>query len=98
MAAARFPWYWPEDVHRAWQSLRHRGPIYFLFVRGVLGWGGFMFIFTMLMTLLGIFQRDLFPSALLKTGSICVLGGLLWGAVTWCFNEWLYRKHGSSAP
>jgi len=50
------------------------------------------------MTLLGIFQRDLFPSALLRMAFICVLGGVAWGAVTWCFNEWLYRRHDSSAP
>ena len=98
MAAATFPWYWREDVHRVWEILRCRGLIYFLFVRGVLRWGGFMFIFTVLMTLLGIVHRDLSLSALLTTVVICVLGGLAWGAVTWCCNEWLYRRHGSSAP
>src|SRR5215471_4613952 len=98
MPGARFPWYWREDVHQVWEILRRRGFIYFLLVRGVLRWGGFMFIFTVLMTVLGIFHRDLFLSALLRTASICVLGGVAWGAVTWCSNEWLYRKHGSSAP
>jgi hypothetical protein len=57
-----------------------------------------MFIFTVLMTLLGIFHRDLFLSALLRTASICVLAGLAWGAFTWCSNEWLYRRHGPGAP
>ena len=97
MTAARFPWYWREDVHSVWEILRRRGPIYFLLVRGVLRWGGFMFIFTVLMTLLGIFHRDLFLSALLRTAFICVMGGLAWGAVTWCCNEWLYRRHDSSS-
>ena len=98
MATARFPWYWREDVHSVWEILRRRGLIYFLVVRGVLRWGGFMFVFTVLMTLLGIFHRDLFPSTLLRTAFICVMGGLAWGTVTWCSNEWLYRRHGSSAP
>ena len=98
MPPATFPWYWREDVHHVWEILRRRGLTYFLVVRGALRWGGFMFIFTVLMTLLGIFQRDLFPSALLRMAFICVLGGVAWGAVTWCFNEWLYRRHDSSAP
>jgi hypothetical protein len=98
MASARFRWYWSEDVHRVWEILRRRGLVYFLFVRGVLRWGGFMFVFSVLMTLIGVFHRDLFPSALLRTASTCVMGGLAWGATTWCCNEWLYRRHDSSVP
>jgi hypothetical protein len=98
MTTATFPWYWREDVHRVWQILRHRGFVYFLLVRGVVRWGGFMFAFTVLMTLLGIFHNELFPSALLRTASICVMGGLAWGAATWCANEWLFRRHASDAP
>jgi len=92
MAAARFPWYWPEDAHRGWQSLRRRGPVYVVLVRGVLAWGGFMFICSLLMTLLGIVHREFFLGELLKTASICVLGGLLWGVSTWCFSEWAVPK------
>src|SRR3954468_21268873 len=95
MAAAKFPWYWREDVHSVWEILRRRGPIYFLFVRGVVRWGGFMFMLTVLMTLLGIFQRDLSPGTLLLTAVICIVGGLAWGAATWCCNEWLYRRYGA---
>ena len=40
------------------------------------GGAGFMFMFTMLMTLLGVFQRDLFPIALLRMAFICVVGGV----------------------
>jgi hypothetical protein len=98
MPPATFPWYWREDVHHVWQILRRRGFIYFLLVRGVVRWGGFMFLFTVLMTLLGVFHRDLFASALLRTASLCVGGGLAWGTLTWCFNEWLYRRHDAGEP
>ena len=33
------------------------------------------------------------PTLLLKLGAICIVGGLLWGILGWCVNEFLYRKH-----
>jgi hypothetical protein len=54
-----------------------------------------MFAFFTLSPLLFDFPShvSLTPTLLLKIGGICIAAGLLWGILTWCVNEFLYRKH-----
>ncbi len=93
--ATRFSWYWSEGMHRWWERLRRRGVAHFVVVRGVVAWGGSMFAFFTLSPLLFDFPShvSLTPTLLLKTGGVCIVGGLLWGILSWCANEFLYRKH-----
>ena len=35
-----------EKLREAWEKKRQRGKLRFVLMTGVLGWGGFMFIFT----------------------------------------------------
>src|SRR6516225_45271 len=98
MAAARFPWYWREDVHRVWEILRLRGLTYFLVVRGALRWGWIHVHVHDAHDSAWSFSTRSLPDCAAPDGFHLCGRRRHSGAVTWCFNEWLYRRHESSAP
>ena len=99
--ATNFPWYWSERMHQKWQRLRAHGFAHFVLVRGVLGWGGSMFLVFAVLSVVFAASFDAklsLPDVLLRVGLPCLVGGFGWGIVTWYGNEWLYRKHSDGAP
>jgi hypothetical protein len=87
-----FPWYWRERTHDWWQRLRRKGAVHFVIVRGVLAWGGIMFlVFFALWDVIGLRPRTL--ASMEKVAVLCAALGLLWGVSVWCTNEFLFRRH-----
>jgi hypothetical protein len=69
-----------------WEKKRGRSKRFFILYRGVLRWGGFMFILT---TLTNHFIRHQklgwFPEVNLLIG--CMVSGYIWGLWIWILNE-----------
>ena len=60
----------------------------FVLLRGVLAYGLMLFVVMMLV----ISRGDVAPRAIVVAGVLSVLGGAAFGALTWIFMEWVYRK------
>jgi hypothetical protein len=81
-----------EKRRQAWENTRQRGRKSFILRRGVLGWGGFMFIF---MTCMSIFidHRKIDWHYVIISLIIWPLAGYGYGLSMWCWAE--ERFHGS---
>ena len=76
-----------------WKSTRAKGAWNFILFRGVLGWGGLMFVIMgVVFPLIEHTPRALTPRGLAISFAICLIGGLLWGALVWLCMEWIFRK------
>jgi hypothetical protein len=77
-----------RQSHRRWALARSRGRRRFVWVHGVLAWGGLL----ALGLVLGQFIAGRFhPVGALATIALCAAGGYLIGAVKWRHNEEAYR-------
>jgi hypothetical protein len=100
--ATKLPWYWSERMHQKWHRMRARGIAHFVLVRGVLAWGGSMFVFFVLFW--AVFAAPFFgahiywPNFILEVGVVFLAAGVLWGISTWRTCERLYRKYAADAP
>ena len=82
---------------RHWPAIRARGMRRFVLVRGLLTWGGVMFVFMAAMMWFKFgFQNPTFGLLIGMAALMCAIGGLAWGAVTWVLNERIYRSLPSS--
>jgi hypothetical protein len=76
-----------------WEKKRKQGKRSFIVYRGVLRWGGIMFILT---TITNVFVRhnklDWLPVVSLMIG--CLVFGYVWARCTWYVNE--RRFHGAT--
>jgi len=82
---------------RRWPAIRAKGRTHFILVRGVLAWGGMMFIAGLVAVWLMHAPSTRALSGYVAIAALlCVLGGLLWGAVTWHLNEKIFRSLPSS--
>ena len=79
-------------VSANWPAIHARGMWRFVLLKGVAFWGGLMFAFmTLVMTVqLGIAHPRL-PLVIAVAVPLCAMGGLVWGLLTWYFNERVYR-------
>ena len=72
-----------EKQRQLWEKTRTRGKAHFVLTRGVLGWGGFMFIF---MTCMHIFDSQ---------GKIdwpfVIISLLIWPLGGYGFGLWMWR-------
>lgn len=77
---------------RHWPAIRARGFRHFLLFRGVLMWGGLMFL-AMAIAMAFKFPptHPSYPLIVAIAALLCAAGGLFWGAVTWLLNERIYR-------
>ena len=71
---------------RKWEKKRRHGKRAFIFYRGLLKWGGIMFILT---TCTNVFVRHQKLDWLSVASSLiaCLLAGYIWGRCTWVLNE-----------
>ena len=79
-------------VAEKWPPIHAGGMWRFVLLKGVAFWGGLMFAFmTLVMTVqLGIAHPRL-PLVIAVAVPLCAMGGLVWGLLTWYFNERIFR-------
>ena len=79
-------------VSRHWPAIHARGIWHFLLVKGVVLFGGAIFVLMALLMLLqfGLWHPRL-PLVLGVAIPLCAIGGLAWAMLTWYFNERVYR-------
>lgn len=75
-----------------WPAVRERGAARFILLRGLLLWGGALFV---VMSAFSAFKLGLdhprLPLMIAIVALLCAVGGLVWGALTWSINERLYK-------
>jgi hypothetical protein len=88
---------------KSWEKIRVKGKTHFVLYRGVLGWGLYMFV---VLTIFNHLQAVDFQLSELKSISlptvfinfiICILGGFVFGRLTWSLSEKSYKRHKSIA-
>ncbi|MGD0832638.1 MAG: hypothetical protein ABR907_17025 [Terracidiphilus sp.] len=83
-----------EWQRRTWERKRRRGKLFFLLFRGVLRWGGAMFVLNMLSNVYLLHKKLEWISTLSLLAG-CLFFGFLWGVSLWFLNE---RRFGYIAP
>ena len=79
-------------VAQKWPAIRARGMWHFALLKGIVFWGGLMFAFLAIMMLLQFgAAHPKFPLLLAVALPLCAIGGLVWGLLTWFFNERIFR-------
>jgi hypothetical protein len=75
---------------KAWEKKRRWGKRSFVLYRGMLRWGGIMFLLTMFTN---VFGRHIKMNWLLAVSSLiaCPLAGYLWARCVWYLNELHFR-------
>ena len=79
-----------DDPLARWARLRRKGPLRFILLRGVLGWGLVAaLVYSLVMwAVAGADLRVLLPLSMV----IFPIGGVLWGAAMWWFLERRYQR------
>ena len=79
-------------LQKRWPAIHARGAARFILLRGVLLWGGVMFIVMSAFSAfkLGVHHPRL-PLMIAVAALLCAVGGLVWGVLTWTINERLFR-------
>ena len=84
---------------KRWPAIRTRGFGRFLLVRGVMGYGGVMFL---LITAMVTFQlgtdHPRLPLLIGFAAVLCAMGAAFWAAMTWWLNERFFRSLLSKNP
>lgn len=84
-------------VARRWPAIRAKGRAHFLLVRGMLAWGGAMFVVALIaLWLTRASLRHPLPEMIAVAFALCAISGIVWGAVTWHSNEKIFRQLPSS--
>jgi hypothetical protein len=76
---------------RKWEKARAYGMARFVLFRGVLSYGLTMFV---VMTFI-VHRGDLIPRFIAISAVLWLVGGAVFGALTWFFMERIYRKFAS---
>jgi hypothetical protein len=81
---------WTDERLRRWEKTRAQGQRRFVWTRGVLQWGGFMFCFSM-----AVFQRSHYGDVFSTEGNLpfrLVLGLSVWMYVGYLYGRSQWRK------
>jgi hypothetical protein len=81
----------PVPGRRSWATTRQRGWRHFVLVRGVLGWGGFVFVATTLPSILTHRPGHSWELILVRA-VLWAIGGAGFGLAVWCLMEWLFKR------
>jgi hypothetical protein len=80
----------------SWAITRQKGRWHFVLARGVLGWGGAMFVGMGLMPVL-THRREPSWSYLVSQALVWSLAGAFFGFATWSWSEWLFKRQSTGA-
>ena len=85
-----------SDPLARWARIRRKGPLRYILLRGVLGWGlATALVYSLVMwAVTGANLRILLPLAMV----IFPIGGVLWGAAMWWFLERRYQREARRDP
>ena len=89
----RFPM--SDKESQKWERIRARGEVFFVLIRGVLGYGGFVFVFSTCSAML-IFHRRLNAALVAEKALTWVLAGFFFGVIVWYLEESRYRARQAS--
>lgn len=82
-------------LERRWPAIRAQGKARFVLVRGGLVFGGAMTLGVYALLWMAARRQSLqLHSVIPLVPALCVPAGLLWGLITWHWNQFLYRKLG----
>lgn len=87
----------PERLHR-WEKTRSKGKRHFVLWRGVIFWGGFMFVIMQLWQFgFWYYRYHSAPPAITAYLLLCAIGypigGWWWGNTVWTMTERSYQAH-----
>jgi len=84
-----------EKQRQSWLKMRQGGRFHFVFYRGVLMWGGTMFVVFVAATAF-LLRHDLqrLPALVALNALIWIIGGFVWGTWVWIGCE---KRFGTSA-
>jgi hypothetical protein len=82
-----------ERQRLKWEKRRKHGKWSFLAYRGVLRWGGIMFVLTMFTNVVGLHKKLNWVTSVTLLIA-CLLVGYVWGLCIWHLNE---GRHGYKA-
>jgi hypothetical protein len=77
-----------RQSNQRWAQTRSRGRQRYVWVQGVLGWGGLLAV---ALCIGQIIAGRFHPVVALATTALCAVGGYLIGIVKWKHNEQAYR-------
>ncbi len=85
----------PSDI-LAWEKIRQQGFLHFVICYGVITFGSILFIIMGGITIITwLLEAESFVSLLFQlafVASICLLGGLIAGLLTWWLEDGIYLK------
>jgi len=90
---------WNERNQEKWLTTRIRGKSHFVWVRGVLAYGGIMFVFfTIFQHIMaskyeGVNVADASISIILINAVIWTVGGYMWGTGAWNLSERKFKEY-----
>jgi len=82
-----------EKQRQSWEKIRKRGQLSFILYRGVLGWGGLMFL-VMTATKVFVDHRRLSWFSMLVSALVWALAGYCWGLCVWSWTERRFQGAG----
>ncbi len=83
------PNYFKPDWIEDWKTEREKGMIRYLVIYG-LGLAALCMVFDLVVNKRNLFTME--PNRALVNGAIFVAGGLIYGIITWFYNEWKLKK------
>jgi hypothetical protein len=80
----------------SWAVTRQKGRWHFVLVRGVLGWGGAMFVGMGLMPVL-MHRHEPSWSYFVSQAFVWAMGGAFFGSASWSWSEWLFKRQSAGS-
>ena len=84
----------PDEARLAWAKVRAKGKWHFILVKGVLLWGGLMFLAMGVLVPWSTHSASEFtPRGYMIDAIVFPLGGLVWGLLVWWLGERNVRNY-----
>jgi len=92
--ANQFNWKWNEKQHQKWATVRKKGRWHFILYRGVLIWGGLMFLLMCASPVFFGFPHSAASTPWYRTWNVILwaVAGFAFGFATWTCSEKMYTR------
>lgn len=77
-----------DRTWKRWENTRSRGLFRFIWIQGVLGWGGFMGVYFLI---LDYFNHEISVKKIFSSVLFFLIAGAFWGVSYWYWMEWRYK-------